>query len=108
MEGEEVEFTLLTKRFGSPAVLLGRNFEVAQDGADVDCLAVVAAVVFAEFFHAGNFTQRRENAKRFLTRIARINTDSIFKSPQGWHLYSWRIKRRPKLPKSKIRLVFKL
>jgi hypothetical protein len=60
---------------------------------------VVTAVVFAQFFHVENFTQRRENAKKFFTRleplgkrrkaeragasesIARINTNSIFQSP---------------------------
>jgi hypothetical protein len=30
--------------------------------------------------HAENFTQRREDAKKFLTRIARIFKDSIFKA----------------------------
>jgi len=66
MEGEQVEFALLTKSLGSPAVLLRRNFNVAQDGADVNPLAVVAAVIFTESFHAENFTQRRGDAKIFL------------------------------------------
>jgi hypothetical protein len=38
-------------------------------------------VIFAEPFHAENFAQRRKDAKKFLTRIPRINTNSIFQSP---------------------------
>jgi hypothetical protein len=38
-------------------------------------------VIFAKLLHAENFTQRRRDAKKFLTRIARINTNSIFQSP---------------------------
>jgi hypothetical protein len=59
-------------------MLLRGGFDVAQDGADVNRLAVVAAVIFAELLHAENFTQRRKDAKKFLTRI---NTNSIFRSP---------------------------
>jgi hypothetical protein len=33
---------------------------------------VIAAVIFAELLHAENFTQSRRDAKKFLTRIARI------------------------------------
>ena len=70
MEGEQVEFALLSKRFGSPAVLLRGGFDVAQHGADVNRLAVVTAVIFAKPFHAENFTQRRKDAKKFLNLAA--------------------------------------
>ena len=73
MEGEQVEFTLPPKCLGGPAVLLRGDFDIAQHGADVNRLAVVTAVIFAQFFHTENFTQRRENAKKFLTRISRID-----------------------------------
>jgi hypothetical protein len=53
---------------------------------------VVAAVIFAKLLHAENFTQRREDAEKFSTRIPRIITNSIFQSPSGWHLCSWTIK----------------
>jgi hypothetical protein len=39
---------------------------------------VVTAVIFAELLHAENFTQRRQDAKKFLTRIPQIITNSIF------------------------------
>jgi hypothetical protein len=42
------------------------KFRAAQDGADVNRLAVVAAVIFAEFLHAENFTQRRRDAKKIV------------------------------------------
>lgn len=48
-------------------MLLRRDFDVAQDGADVNRLAVVTTVIFAKLFHAENFTQRRKNAKKFYT-----------------------------------------
>ena len=47
MQREEVEFALLTERFGSPTVLPRHGFDVAQHGADVNGLAVIAAVIFA-------------------------------------------------------------
>jgi hypothetical protein len=62
-------------------VLLRGGFDIAQDGADVNRLAAVTVVIFAEPFHAENFAQRRKDAKKFLTRIPRINTNSIFQSP---------------------------
>ena len=65
MEGKQVEFALLTKCFGGPAVLLRGGFDVAQDGADVNRLAVITSVIITELFHAENFTQRRKNAKKF-------------------------------------------
>ena len=108
MEGGQVEIALPPKRLECPAMLLRGGFDVAQDGADVNRLAVIAAVIFTELLHAKNFTQRRKDAKKFLTRleplgkrrkefgetegrkaeragasesIARIHTDSIFQSP---------------------------
>jgi hypothetical protein len=53
------------------------TFPHARHGADVNRLAVVAAVIFAELLHAENFTQSRQGAKKFLTRISRINTDVL-------------------------------
>ena len=66
MEGGQVEIALPPKRLECPAMLLRGGFDVAQDGADVNPLAVVAAVIFTESFHAENFTQRRGDAKIFL------------------------------------------
>jgi hypothetical protein len=65
MEGGQAEFTLLAKPFRGPAVLLRGDFEVAEHGADVDGLAVVAAVIFAEALHDLRFTihELRVNAK---------------------------------------------
>ena len=79
MKGEQVEFALPAKNLGCPAVLLRGGFDVAQHGAEVKGLAVVAAVIFAKPFHVKNFMQSRGDAKKFLTRIARINTNSILK-----------------------------
>jgi hypothetical protein len=66
MEGGQVEFALLAERFGGPAVLLRGGFDFAQDGADVNRLAVVTTVIFAKLFHAENFTQRRGDAKKIV------------------------------------------
>ena len=44
---------------------IARDFDITQHGADVNRLAVVAAVIFAKLLHAENFTQRRKNAKKF-------------------------------------------
>ena len=51
MEGEQVEFVLLSICLGGPAVLLCGGFDVAQDGADVNRLAVVTAVIFIQTLH---------------------------------------------------------
>jgi hypothetical protein len=40
--------------FRSQAVRLRRDFDLAQHGAEVNPLAVVAAVVFAESLHHGD------------------------------------------------------
>jgi hypothetical protein len=48
MEGEQVEIVLPFKRLGGPAVLLRGGFDLAQDGADVNRLAVIAAMVFIQ------------------------------------------------------------
>ena len=65
MEGEEVEFALFTKRLGGPSVLLRGGFDVAQDNADVNHLAVVAAVIFAKPFHIYDlrYTNYESNTK---------------------------------------------
>ena len=56
MQREPFEFSGFVKNFGSPAVRLRRGLDVAQHGADVNRLAVVAAVIFAEPFHYGDQT----------------------------------------------------
>jgi len=68
-------------------MLLRRRFDVAQHGADVNRLAVVAAVIFAELLHAENIMQlvapkcneggSRGDAKKFLRRISRINANEV-------------------------------
>ena len=65
MEREKFEFAGDMKNFRSPAVLLRGGFDVAQDSADVNGLAVVTAMIFAQLLHTENFTQRREDAKKF-------------------------------------------
>ena len=75
------------KNFRSPAVRLRRKLDVAQDSADVNRLAVVAAKIFAKLLHVENIMQvvapkcneggSRQDAKKFLTRISRINTDVL-------------------------------
>jgi hypothetical protein len=64
MEGEQFEFALLAECLDRPAVRLGDGFDLAQNGVDVNGFAVVTAVIFAEPFHAENFTQRRQDAKK--------------------------------------------
>jgi hypothetical protein len=56
MEGEQVEIALLAECLGGPAVLLRGDFDIAQDGADVNRLAAVTAVIFTEPFHNLRFT----------------------------------------------------
>jgi hypothetical protein len=81
VERKQLEFALLAERFGSPTVLMRSHFDLAQHGADVNLFAEITAEIFAQSFHAENFTQSRQDAKNFLTQIPRINTDSIFQSP---------------------------
>ena len=69
MQREQFEVADFVKQFRSPTMLLRRRFHVTQHGADVNRLAVVAAVIFAELLHAENFTQRREDAKKFLSTL---------------------------------------
>ena len=77
-QGKQLELVLLPEGFPGPAVLLRRQFDLLQHRANINRLAVVTAVIFAELFHAENFTQRRQDARKFLTRIARINTNPDF------------------------------
>src|SRR5476651_2017378 len=65
------------KQFGSPAMRLRGGFDVAQHGADVNRLAVIAAVIFAELLHAENFTQRREDAKKFFATYFQWSADGL-------------------------------
>jgi hypothetical protein len=58
----------LVKNFRRPAVLPSRHFNVIQHGAKINCLAMVAAVIFAELLHAENFRQSCENAMKFYYR----------------------------------------
>ena len=69
------ETILLVENFRSPAIRLRGGYDLAQHSVDVNRLAVVAAVIFAKLLHAENLTQSRQDAKKFLTRISRINTD---------------------------------
>ncbi len=75
MKCEPFEFSGFVKNFRSPAVLSRRSFDVAQHGANINRLAVIAAMIFAELLHAENIMQlvalkcneggRRNNAKNF-------------------------------------------
>lgn len=69
MEREQIEFALLAKRLTRPTVRLRLRFDVAQHGADVNRLAVVAAFVPAKFLHAENFMQSDKNAKKFYSDL---------------------------------------
>ena len=66
IKSEQPEFAGVVKNFQTPATPLRGGFDVMQDGADINCLAVVAAVIFAELLHAKNFTQKCGGAKKFL------------------------------------------
>jgi hypothetical protein len=57
------------------------GFDVAQDGADVNRLAVVATMIFAELFHVENFTQRREDARK--------NVPLSINSNRGWTSFDY-------------------
>jgi hypothetical protein len=46
----------VTECLDRPSVLLRGGFDVAQDGADVNRLAVVTTVVFAKLLHDLRFT----------------------------------------------------
>jgi hypothetical protein len=66
---------------------LSGEFDLAQHGADINRLAVVAVLIFAELLHAENIMQlvapkcneggSSEDAKKFLTRISRMKTDVL-------------------------------
>jgi hypothetical protein len=73
----QFEFAGVMENFRRPAMSLRGGFDRAQHGADVNRLAVVAAVVFAELLHAENIMQRvapkcneggsRQDAKKFFS-----------------------------------------
>ena len=65
MQREQFQIAGLVKQFGSPAVFLRGSLDVAQHGANVNRLAMIAAVIFVELLHAENFMQRRKNANKF-------------------------------------------
>lgn len=65
MECQPFEFASFLKNFRSPTVRLRRRFDLAQHGAGINRLAVIATVIFAELLHVENFTQSRTNAKNF-------------------------------------------
>jgi len=69
MKSQPGETGLFVENLLRPSKFPGGGFDVAQHGADVDRLAVIAAVVFAELLHAENFTQSRPDAKKFLTPL---------------------------------------
>ena len=66
MQREPFELGIFMKNFRTPAVRQRGDFDLSQDGADVNRLAVVAAVIFAELLHAENFTQRCGDAKEIV------------------------------------------
>ena len=84
MQREPVEPSGFVKDLWKPVVRLRRGPDVAQYGTDVNRLAVVAAMVFAKLLHAENIMQlvapkcneggSCQDAKKYLTRISRINT----------------------------------
>ena len=67
MEGEQVEFILFPKPLGGPVVLLGGSFDVAQNGADVNRLAVVTAVVFIQALHGNILLRMRGLTRGFIS-----------------------------------------
>ena len=77
MQREPFESAGLVENFRRPAVLLRRRFDFAQHGADVNRLAVIAAMIFAELLHAENFTQRAASAKK------------IPRAKSVWHGQKW-------------------
>jgi hypothetical protein len=48
---DQFEFFGFEKGLGTPAVLAGGDFHIAENGANVDCFSVIATVVFAEPLH---------------------------------------------------------
>ena len=70
MQREQFEVAGFVEQFGRPTVFLRRDFDIAQHAADVNRLAVIAAVIYAEFLHAENFTQSCDVARKILARIA--------------------------------------
>ena len=48
LEGEPLEFAGFVENLRSPTVLLCGSFDLAQDGADVDRLAVITTVIFTK------------------------------------------------------------
>jgi hypothetical protein len=81
MEREKFELRRLVENFQSPAMRLGGGFDIAQDGADVNRLAMVTIVIFAEPFHVENFTQRREDARK--------NVPLSINSNRGWTSFDY-------------------
>ena len=68
MQRGPFKIAVRVKNFRSPAVLPRGGFDLAQHGVEGNRLAVVAAVIFAKFLHAENFTQSCADAKEFSAR----------------------------------------
>ena len=66
MESEQFELAGIVKIFFRPAVERRGGFDIAQNGADIDGFAQVAANIFAKPLHIRNFPQKRGGAKKFL------------------------------------------
>ena len=82
MQCEQSQVAGFVKQFGGPTVRLRGGLDIPQHGADVDRLAVVAAMISAELLHVENFMQTRKNAiKYYVTRGAW----HVFLSPATRH-----------------------
>jgi hypothetical protein len=74
VQREPSESAVDPKCLHRPAVWRRGGFHAAQHGADVNGLAVVAAVIFAESLHAENFAQRRADANEIYRLAGRLGS----------------------------------
>ena len=65
MQGEQFQVADLVENLNCPATGLCRNLDFIQYDTNINCFAVVTTMVFSKFLHAENFTQRREDARKF-------------------------------------------
>ena len=112
MQRGPFKIAVRVKNFRSPAVLLRRSFNLAQHGAEGNCLAVIAAVIFAKFLHAENFTPSRKEANKLSARtiyfFARSrpanNVSRLFKLASDFAgNFGFSISRRKSMPSSMVR-----
>ena len=69
MQTEQPETVGLIKTFFGPAVERRGGFDVAQDGADIDGFAQIAANIFAKPLHIKNFPQKARRRKEVPDRL---------------------------------------